>query len=163
MSTTADLNILRYGTPDGHQTTAQPMQSNVSLYIGQMAITRAGYLIQPDTAVQSTDVVWGLINGQVASQESVSSPITNTSSVAGGNGLIGIDTGTFWLTPGTSSDALTQADVGATVYAIDGNTVGKTDGGSARPIAGKLALIGDGQYTGLVAVTLGNNQTTGSP
>lgn len=160
MSTTQDLNILRFGTPDGHQPQYQPIQSAVSLYIGQVAVTRSGYLIQPDTAVQSTDIVWGLINGQLDSQEAVNSPLAG--GTAAGLHTAGIDTGTFYLTPGTNSDALTQADVGATVYLIDGNTVGKTDGGAARPVAGKLASIGAGQYTGLVAVTLGNDQSTGS-
>lgn len=37
---------------------------------------------------------------------------------------------------GTSSDALTNADIGATCYAIDNHTVGKTSGGSTRSVAG---------------------------
>ena len=160
MSTTKDLLTPRYGTQDGHQPTAQPVQSAVSLYIGQVAVTRAGYLIQPDTAVQSTDICWGIVNGLVDSQETVSSPIAG--GTAAGLHIAGIDTGTFFLTPGTSSDALTQADVGATVYLIDGNTAGKTDGGAARPPVGKLAAIGEGPYSGLVAVTIGNNASTGS-
>ena len=161
MSTTQDLNILRYGESTGHQPQSQPIQSAVSLYIGQVAVTRAGYLIQPDTAVQSTDTCWGLINGIVDSQETVSSPIAG--GTAHGLHFAGIDTGSFYLSSGSSGDALTQADVGATVYLIDGNTVGKTDGSATRPPAGKLASIGVGQYAGLVAVTIGNNQTTGSP
>lgn len=161
MSTTQDLNIIRYGTADGHQPQAQPIQSAVSLYIGQVAVTRSGYLIQPDTSVQSTDIVWGMINGQLDSQHAISSPMAG-GTVAGLH-IAGIDTGTFYLSIGTNSDALTQADVGATVYLIDGNTVGKTDGGAARPVAGKLASIGVAQYAGLAAVTLGNDQSTGSP
>lgn len=161
MSTTKDLKIIRYGTQDGHQPTSQPITASVSLYAGQMAITRAGYLIQPDTAVQSTDQVWGMLNGLVDGSPTVSSPISG--GTASGLHTAGIDTGTFWLTPGTNTDALAQADVGAEVYAIDGNTVGKTSGSNTRPPAGKLARIGDGQYSGLVAVTLGNNTSTGSP
>lgn len=161
MSTTQDLNILRYGTADGHQPQAQPQQSATSIYIGQLAITRSGYLIQPDTLVQSTDTVWGVINGQQDSQHTIASPMVGGTTA--GLHILGIDTGSFWFTPGTSSDALTQADVGATVYAIDGNQVGKTDGGAARPKAGVLEAIGAGPYTGLVAVKVGNNQSTGSP
>jgi hypothetical protein len=161
MATTQDLNILRYGVADGHQPQSQPLQSAVSVYIGQLAITRSGYLIQPDTSVASTDIAWGVINGQDNSQHTISSPIAG-GTVAGLH-ILGIDTGSFYFSVGLSSDALTQADVGATVYAIDGNTVGKTDGGAARPVAGKLASIGVGQYAGLVAVTVGNDQSTGSP
>lgn len=161
MSTTKDLKIIRYGTPDGHQPTYQPIQSAVSLFAGQLAITRSGYLIQPDTSVTSTDKVWGILNGLYDSAPPVTSPLTGGTTA--GLHLAGIDTGSFWLTPGTSSDALTQADVGATVYAIDGNTVGKTDGGAARPVAGKLAEIGTGITAGYVAVTVGDDQSTGSP
>ena len=161
MSTTQDLNTIRYGTQDGHQAIAQPIQSGVSLYIGQVAVTRAGYIIQPDTAVQSTDICWGMTNGQLDSQEAVSSPMAGGTTA--GLHFAGIDTGTFYLSVGLSADALTQADVGADVYLIDGNTVGKTSGSSTRPVAGKLASIGVAQYSGLVAVTIGNSQSTGSP
>ena len=160
MSTTQDLKIIRYGTEDGHQPTAQPLTSAVSLYSGTVAVTRAGYLIDPDAAVQSTDYCWGVINGIVDSNPTVSSPITGAASNVT---VCGISTGSFFLTPGTSSDALTQADVGKTVYLIDSNTVGKTSGGGTRPIAGVLASIGVAQYTGLVAVTVGSNTSTGSP
>lgn len=161
MSTTQDLNIIRYGTQDGHQPQAQPIESSVSLYIGQVAVTRAGYLIQPDTAVQSTDIVWGMLNGQLDSQETVSSPMAGGTTA--GLHIAGIDTGSFYLTPGTSGDALVQSDIGATVYLIDGNTVGKTSNGNTRPVAGTLENIGSGPYTGLVAVKLGTNPITGSP
>ena len=46
---------------------------------------------------------------------------------------------------GTSSDALLDADVGATVYAIDNATVGKTNGSSSRAIAGTLHEIRNGR------------------
>lgn len=46
---------------------------------------------------------------------------------------------------GTSSDALTDADIGATVYAIDNATVGKTSGSSSRAVAGTLVEIKDGR------------------
>lgn len=161
MSTTKDLKIIRYGTQDGHQPTSQPIQSGVSLYAGQVAVTRAGYLIQPDTAVQSTDLCWGVLNGIVDSAPVSASPWAGGTTA--GLHFSEIDTGSFWLTPGADADALTQADVGNDVYLIDGNTVGKTDGTATRPIAGKLDKLGTGQYSGLVAVLIGNSQSTGSP
>ena len=91
----------------------------------------------------------------------MSAPIT--AGTTNGDTLIGIDTGTFYLANGTNSDALAQADVGATCYVVDEITVGKTNGGSTRPVAGKVAGIGTGQYAGKIAVTLGNNTSTGSP
>ncbi len=42
---------------------------------------------------------------------------------------------------GSAGDALTQADVGQNVYLIDNQTVGKTNGGGTRPVAGVLEAI----------------------
>lgn len=53
--------------------------------------------------------------------------------------------GCFPFGIGSSGDALTAADIGATVYAIDDNTVGKTSGTNTRPVAGKLVRIENGQ------------------
>lgn len=161
MAVTKDQKTIRYGTSDGHQPTAQPMKANAACYAGTIALTDStGYAV-PATSVATTQKCWGLYNGLKNGSPAVSTPIT--AGTTNGDTIIGIDTGTFFLTPGTSSDALTQADVGAVVYVIDEVTVGKTDGGSARPIAGRLAAIGSGQYTGLVAVTLGIASNTGSP
>lgn len=158
---TTDAKIIRYGTQDGHQPTSQPIESTVSLYVGRVAVTRAGYLIDADTAVQSTDTCWGMLNGIIDSAPTTTSPMSG--GTTHGLHIAGIDTGSFYLTSGADADALTQADVGATVYLIDGLHVGKTDGSATRPPAGKLAEIGQGQYSGLVAVTIGNNTSTGSP
>lgn len=161
MAVTKDQKIIRYGTPDGHQPTAQPMKANVSIYAGTIALTDStGYAV-PATSTATTQKCWGVYNGLVNGSPHVSAPITAGST--NGDTIIGIDTGTFWLTPGTNSDALTQADIGAVVYVIDEVTVGKTDGSSSRPIAGRLAEIGTAQYTGYVAVTLGIASNTGSP
>lgn len=46
---------------------------------------------------------------------------------------------------GAAGDALTAADVGATVYAIDNATVGKTSGTNTRAVAGTLTAIKDGR------------------
>lgn len=42
----------------------------------------------------------------------------------------------FLLANGTSADLLTRADIGATCYVIDDQTVGKTNGSSSRATAG---------------------------
>ena len=46
---------------------------------------------------------------------------------------------------GADADALVDADVGASVYAIDNATVGKTSGTSSRSVAGTLVEIRDGR------------------
>jgi len=55
-----------------------------------------------------------------------------------------VERGTFAWDIGTSSDALTDADIGATVYGIDDHTVGKTDGSAARSACGTLMQLEDG-------------------
>jgi hypothetical protein len=161
MAVTKDQKTIRYGTQDGHQPTYQPMKANEAIYAGTIAVTKAGYAISAKTGLATTDICWGLYNGLINGSPAVSTPIT--AGTTNGDTLIGIDTGTFYLQNGTNSDAFTQADVGATAYVVDEVTVGKTDGSAARPVAGKVANIGSGQYAGLIAVTLGNNTSTGSP
>lgn len=52
-----------------------------------------------------------------------------------------------------SSDAVTQADIGATVYVADNQTIAKTSNTDARPIAGKFMGF-DTQYTDYVWVEI---------
>ena len=44
---------------------------------------------------------------------------------------------------GTAGDAIDGDDIGATVYIIDDQTVGLTDGGATRSVAGTVFDIGD--------------------
>lgn len=160
MAVTKDQKTIRYGTPDGHQPTAQPVKAAAQLYAGTIALTASGYAKSAAT-VASTDICWGLYNGLLNGTPTTSTPITGGST--DGAVVVGIDTGSFYLQNGTNSDAITQADVGALCYVIDEVTVGKTNGSSSRPVAGRIMSIGTAQYAGMIAVLLGNNQTTGSP
>jgi hypothetical protein len=60
-----------------------------------------------------------------------------------GNGTTTIDviTGIFPFLIGTSGDVLAQTDVGNFVFGIDDQTVGKTDGATGRPVAGRLVRL----------------------
>jgi hypothetical protein len=161
MAQTKDALTLRYGTKDGHQNLYQPLAASVSIYSGTIALTNASGLAHPATSVATTDTCWGLFNGLFNGTPTVSTPIVEGTTA--GVDTIGIDTGTFWLTPGISGDAITQANVGQLCYVIDEVTVGATSGGGTRPVAGRVIQIGLAQYSGYVAVLLGNNQSTGSP
>lgn len=159
MAITKDVPILRYGTPDGHQPDAKPVKASAALYAGTVVTTDStGYVTGSNTAVAATDIVWGVFNGIVNSNPMVSSPVT--AGTTNGDTVIGIDTGTFFLASATDADQLTQADIGQTVYLSDKVTVAKTDGGSTRPIAGKLIVI-DTTQTPSYAVRLGSNQSSG--
>jgi len=71
-----------------------------------------------------------------------------------GDGIltVPIRSGFVELTIGTSADALTINDIGKKVYAINDQTVGKTDGTGTRAAAGILFDIAD---TGNAVVAVG--------
>ncbi len=153
---THDVKIQRYGVPEGNVRVSQPMSANAAVYQGTIALTRGGYAV-PAITPDANDVCWGVYNGIVDSALTASTPITNTA--VAGTKRAGIDAGTFYFASSTGSDAITQKDVGATVYVVDEVTVGLQS--ASRPKAGIVAEIGVAQYAGLVAVTMGNAQSTG--
>lgn len=164
---TADVKIIRYGTPgNSTQPTNQGLTANVTVYRGSIATTRSGYLV-PATSPQSTDIVWGLISdvgpGFVDSGPGITGGTTN------GGVTVEIETGSFFLAAGTGSDAITQANVGATCYVINETTVGLTNGSNTRPVAGTILGVGANlgasvPINGLIAVKVGSALgTTGGP
>lgn len=54
---------------------------------------------------------------------------------------VAIDRGVFRFGNSTSTDAITLADYGKTAYAVDDQTVAKTNGGGARPAAGVIRNV----------------------
>jgi hypothetical protein len=56
------------------------------------------------------------------------------------------DEGDFAFENSAAADALANADIGNLVYAVDNNTVAKTDGTSTRSVAGRLmGFMSDGR------------------
>ncbi len=151
---TADIKIVEYGTPDGHQMYSQPLEGSATVLGGTAAVLRAGYLVNSDDlAVQATDIVMGLIHKQTTN------PSTTDGAVS-----CDIETGTFYMKCAGSSDQLTQADVGAKVYLVDNQTIGKTDGSASRPQAGTLVNV-DSSQPGGFAIKIGTPApgTVGGP
>ena len=64
----------------------------------------------------------------------------NTSGKAG-DARVSYHAGVFAYANATSSDAITQADIGKICYAVDDQTVAKTDGGGARSPAGFVEAV----------------------
>ena len=64
----------------------------------------------------------------------------NTSGAAG-DARVSYHAGIFAYANATSSEAITEADIGKICYALDDQTVSKTDGGGARSPAGFVAFI----------------------
>lgn len=156
MALTADVIAVRYGTP-GNST--QPVNlgltANATVYRGSIATTRAGFLVAA-SAPQSTDLVWGIIAnagpGAADTGAGVAGGTTN------GGVTVEIDTGSFFFASGTGADAIAAANVGALCYVINETTVGLTNGGATRPIAGVIEAVDATEINALgpVAVKLGN-------
>jgi hypothetical protein len=168
MAVTSDILTDRYGAPDGHQPLSKLLPSAVTVYRGTIAGLAGtgatqGKLKNMDT-VATTDIVLGLIQKAGSGWPNDTQGITGDS---GGKMTVEIQTGSFILASGTGADALDVTTNGATVYAIDSQTVGKTNGGSTRPAAGiQLACNTDDASipSGFVAVKLGTpNSPLGGP
>jgi hypothetical protein len=159
---TGDVKIIRYGTPgNATQPSNQPVTANAQLYRGAIAATRSGYCVEL-TSPQSTDVVWGLYEAYGPGfADTIPGMIGGTT-----NGAVTVEiaTGSFYLKNGTGGDLIGQANIGATCYVINETTVGLTSGSGTRPAAGVVAsLIQPPNTTGMVAVIMGSNQSTGGP
>lgn len=162
MALTADIKIIRYGTPgNATQPVNQPVTALAQLYRGAIAATRSGYCVEMTTP-QSTDVVWGLYEAYGPGfADTIPGMVGGTT-----NGAVTVEiaTGSFYLNNGTSGDLITQANVGAPCYVINENTVGLTSGGGTRPVAGVVeSLIQPPNTTGMVAVKMGSNKGSGGP
>lgn len=163
MALTADIPIVRYGTPGN---ASQPINlgitANATVYRGSIAATRSGYAVAMSSP-QSTDIVWG-----VYEQAGPGTADTGPGIVGGStNGAVTVEvaTGTFFLASSTGADQLGVTTLGKTVYVYDEQTVSATSNSSARPVAG-VHMYTDTTRTDAVgpyAILIGSSQTTGSP
>jgi hypothetical protein len=163
MAVTTDQKITRLGSPgDSTQPLELPCKAATTFYRGTPATTRAGYLVEA-TAPASTDVVWGMIEDMgSAANLTVSGPGFVSPSGADGQIKARIATGAFYMASSTGADAITEANVGATVYLADETHVALTSAGGTRPVAGVVLNI-DSTQPGGVAVKFGSNQSSGAP
>ena len=162
MALSADIKIIRYGVVDAHPPLTKGLTAASTVYRGSVATTRSGYLVAPSTP-QSGDIVWGLVANGGPGISDTGPGILGAS--PSGTTPVEIATGDFLLAGGTGSDALTVTNEGAVVYLINETTVGATNGGSTRPVAGLLVATPTSDPTiptGFVAVTLGTTGTFGA-
>jgi len=114
---------------------AVPVADNVHIYAGALVQVNASGLAVPanvSNADSHTFVTFGC-----AEAEADNTVAGHTS----GGITVTILQGVFLWDIGTAGDALTQANVGATVYAIDDHTVGATSNTNVRASAGRLLGI----------------------
>lgn len=105
------------------------LAASTHIYQGSLvAINQAGNLV-PASADASLHIVG------VSEEE-----VDNSSGSAGA--LSGTPRrGVFYLTNSSSTDAITDADIGRFCYVVDDNTVARTSNGGARPVAGVVAGV----------------------
>lgn len=160
MAITADIPTTRYGTPDGHQPLNKGLQASITIYRGTIAVLNGtgghqGYLKDPASPA-TTDLVIGVIDTGGPGYPNTSPGIVGGST--DGAVTANISTGTFLFASGTGADELDVTTNMASVYMIDGQTVGKTNGSSSRPVAGVQMSCNDDDPSipaGFVAVKLG--------
>lgn len=164
MALTGDILTDRYGSPDGHQPLNMILPASTTVYRGSVAGINGtggsqGKLKNEDT-VAATDIVLGIVS-------KAGSGFSNDTVGITGLCTVEIETGSFILASGTGADTLDVTTNGATVYLIDSQTVGKTNGGSTRPVAGiQLSCNANDASipSGFVAVKLGTpNSPLGGP
>jgi hypothetical protein len=152
MALTSDIQKIRYGSPIDHQPIEYAVGKGASgqtLYRGSVALISGGttvtkgYLKNAATPASNDNVV-GLIDGYGPScgQANTGPGIGGTTlNTADGVLTANVVTGTWILQGGTGSDALTISNIQSPVYLINENTVGATNGGGTRPVAGLLVQV----------------------
>lgn len=164
MAVTTDVPIYRWGTNDGHQSTALPEKASASIYAGTIAVTQSGMAKDAGSSAASTDLVWGIYNGIYDSQPHFVSPMAG--GTTDGLHAVGVDQGTFLLASATGPDAIAAANVGSACYVYDNVTVALTNSTGSRAVAGTIMAVygtagmvgvtgSNAIYSGKVAVRLG--------
>jgi len=159
MALSNDIPTYRVGVEGLHEPEACPLGSAVTVYSGSIALIRAGYLANA-SAPQSTDSCRGVIGDPAGGTYVKTGPGIVGNGSQGANGVwVNVLTGSFLMANGTGADALAETDAGATVYVVDEQTVGKTNGSSTRPAAGILLPIDNTIPSGFVPVQFTNRGT----
>jgi hypothetical protein len=154
MALTADAKITRFGVPDIHEPINKGILHGITIYRGGFALTRSGYLVNPDSGVQSTDLVWGVVERSGPGTADTGPGIAGDAATDGAV-TAEVSTGKFFFGAGTGADTPTVANLGQQMYVIDSITVGKTNGSGTRPTAGTLVQI-DTTMPGGYAVDVGS-------
>ena len=102
-----------------------PVAAGAKIYAGALVVMEAGVAAPGSVAV-------GLVSlGRAQFQAD------NTGGAAGAVS-VKVQRGVFAWNSGSGADAITAANIGAPAYIIDDNTVGLTNGGGTRSLAGTI-------------------------
>lgn len=144
MALTADVKLIRYGS-NRPEPLNIGLKAATTVYRGSIAVmkgvgTSAGQLINA-TSASSGDEVMGLIDfagpGVADTDPGIVGGATD------GAVTVEVATGSFLLASASGADQLSAATAGQTVYLVDEVTVGATNNGGLRPVAGIQLPAGD--------------------
>lgn len=103
-----------------------PVKAATTVYQGSLVAIDAGYLAPGRVA--TTLIAVG------RAEETVTA-------VAAGDAMCRVASGTFKFANSSAGDLIAQADVGASCYIVDDQTVAKTNGTNTRSLAGKIVAV----------------------
>lgn len=122
---TEDRMVVRVGTELFPTKMRRLLKGGVKAIKGGFAANQAGYARPGITALNL--LVFGVFTETV----------DNTAG-ADGAASVGIERGVFAFNNSSAGDLITQADVGASCYIVDDQTVAKTNGTNTRSVAGVI-------------------------
>lgn len=153
MALSADIKTLRVGAEGVHQPLAAPMGANVTVYSGSIALQANTGYVKNAASPASTDKILGIVGGPAGGTYVKTGPGIANGAVAGAVSIECL-TGTFLLASATGSDQLSVSTAMSTVYVVDEQTVGATNGGGTRPVAGVQLPPEPGDPTGFYQIKL---------
>lgn len=103
----------------------------------------AGELIEQGKIVMLNATGFALEGATATGQKMVGMALETVDNSTGADGDLSVEVfrGLSRWASGTAGDAIDRADIGATVYIIDDETVGLTDGGATRSAAGTVDQV----------------------
>jgi hypothetical protein len=161
MALTADVPILRVGSRN-KDPVAAPLPTGVTVYTGSISLLDSNGLLKNSSSPASTDTCIGINGNPTGGTYVKTGPgIVGAGTTEAAYVYVDVECGTFLLASGTGADALTEATAGATVYAINETTVGKTNGSTTRPAAGVQLPREPSMPTGLWPIKMNSFGGTG--
>jgi hypothetical protein len=130
-----------------------PVQTNVVLYKGALACADATGLLVPGAATTGLRVAGWVDTGSAKDR-------IDMTGVAAGTVTARLKCGIYPMKNSAAADAITQTSFLQEVFLVDDQTVAKTDGGVARPIAGQVMRV---DSNGIVWIAIGLRFPVGSP
>ncbi len=102
-----------------------PVAGNTKIWTGALVVLAAGYAAPASAALNLVGL------GRAAET------VDNVGGAAGAQ-TVEVDRGVFRYANSAAGDAITQADIGKPAYAVDDQTVAKTDGAGTRSAIGTV-------------------------